>query len=311
MSRTFVFFVIVGWLGSGIAEAQTIYWTDIGSRKIQRLDLEQWSVQDLVTEGVFQPSAIALDEIRGKIYWTETSPADFQIWEADLDGRDVRFLIEGLSNPSGIAVDPQGAKIYWTDIGSRKIQRANLDGTGREDLVSAGLEQPVDLALDITHGKLYWTEASPGDYVVFRANLDGSEVQGIVEATGSPGSGIAVDPVGAKMYWTEWSPGKIRRANLDGTAPEDLVTVSVQEPVRITLDPLSDKMYWTEGSPADFMVSRANLDGSGIEFLVDSLLSPSGIAVLPRAAPVRVRPTTWTQLKQRFEGDSNNRGERP
>ena len=38
--------------------------------------------------------------------------------------------------------------MYWTDRGTRKIQRANLDGTRVEDLVT-GLSEPVGLALEI------------------------------------------------------------------------------------------------------------------------------------------------------------------
>ena len=44
-------------------------------------------------------------------------------------------------------------------------------------------------------------------------------------------------------------------------------------------------MYWTEGSPADFMISRANLDGTGGEFLITGLTSPSGIALELQAGP--------------------------
>jgi hypothetical protein len=34
-------------------------------------------------------------------------------------------------------------KLYWTDAGTGKIQRANLDGTGVEDLVSTYAAGPV------------------------------------------------------------------------------------------------------------------------------------------------------------------------
>ncbi len=66
---------------------------------------------------------------------------------------------------------------------------------------------------------------------------------------------------------------------LDGSEVEDLVTAAVIEPVRIALDIAEGKMYWTEASPADFMISRANLDGSAGEFLITGLTSPSGIAL--------------------------------
>ena len=48
-------------------------------------------------------------------------------------------------------------KMYWTDVNTDKIQRANLDGTGVEDLVT-GLSSPVGIALDLPGGKMYWVD---------------------------------------------------------------------------------------------------------------------------------------------------------
>ena len=48
--------------------------------------------------------------------------------------------------------------MYWTDLGTDKIQRANLDGSQVEDLVTTGLISPVGIALDPGAGKMYWTD---------------------------------------------------------------------------------------------------------------------------------------------------------
>ena len=282
-------------------DGQTLFWTDVGTHKIQRLNLEQGSgVQDLITTGV-TPIAIALDVANNRMYWTEGSPADYMILSAAMDGTEMRFVIEGLSSPSGIAVDSEGGKLYWTDIGSHKIQRADLDGTGIEDLVTVETQEPVDIALDIVHRKMYWTERSPGEYAVFRSNLDGTNVEGIIAGTGSGASGVAVDPDENKLYWTDRNAGKIRQSNLDGSDPVDLITTGVREPVRIALDLSRGKIYWTEASLADFMISRASLDGGGIELLLDGLISPSGIALGPADGPVVVRPSTWGRVKGVFK----------
>jgi hypothetical protein len=89
--------------------AQTIYWTDIGTSKIQRLDLNAGvGTQDLLTMGqVSTPVDVVLEPASGKMYWTEGSPADFMISRANLDGSNVELLIEGLTSPSGIALAPQ------------------------------------------------------------------------------------------------------------------------------------------------------------------------------------------------------------
>ena len=269
------------------ADAQTIYWTDIGSSKIQRVDLSAGvGVEDLLTMGrVFTPVDIVLDQAGGKMYWTESAPADFMIQRANLDGTNVELLVTGLVNPSGIALDVAGGKMYWTDIGTGKIQRANLDGSAGEDLLTVGVVfTPVDIALDVAANKIYWTQSAPADFMIQRADLDGSNVELLVTGLVNP-SGIALDVAGGRMYWTDLGTGKIQRANLDGSGVEDLVTTGVKEPVRIALDVPAGKIYWTEASPADFMISRANLDGTGVEFLITGLTSPSGIALELHAGP--------------------------
>ena len=55
-----------------------------------------------------------------------------------------------MSSPEGIAVDGVGGKIYWTDFNAGKIQRANLDGTGVEDLVTA-IPHPRFIDLNLTN----------------------------------------------------------------------------------------------------------------------------------------------------------------
>ena len=52
-----------------------------------------------------------------------------------------------MDEPYDIALDVADGKIYWTDAGTNKIQRANLDGSQVEDLVTAGLVTPFRIAL--------------------------------------------------------------------------------------------------------------------------------------------------------------------
>lgn len=73
--------------------------------------------------------------------------------------------------------------MYWTDITTRKIQRANLDGSGVQDLVT-GLSEPLGIKLDVTSGKMYWADA--GTQKIQQANLDGSSIQDLVTGLGFP-----------------------------------------------------------------------------------------------------------------------------
>jgi sugar lactone lactonase YvrE len=125
--------------------------------------------------------------------------------------------------------------MYWTDFGTDKIQRANLDGTGVVDLVTAGLITPSGIALDVSGGKMYWTDGgifSPGDEDgrIQRANLDGTVVEDLVTGLVNP-FGIALDKTGGILAQiTPGAPcltGNGRGMAFDGT---DLYYTIVGDP---------------------------------------------------------------------------------
>ena len=166
-------------------------------------------------------------------------------------------------------------KMYWTVSpfrGTNKIQRANLDGSNVEDLITTGLDWPNDIALDVGRGKMYWTDRRTDK--IQRANLDGSQVEDLI-TTGLIGPvGIALDVGRGKMYWT--GIRKIQRANLDGSQVEDFIT-GLRGPVGIALDVGRGKMYWTDWRTDK--IHRANLDGSQVEDFITGLRGPEGIAL--------------------------------
>ena len=198
----------------------------------------------------------------------------------------------GLEWPVGIALDPSAGKMYWSDDmlddgDDKTIQRANLDGSGVETVVTitgVGWSGAIHgIALDPSAGKMYWTVDAEGglDDSIQRANLDGSGVEDLVTGLDGP-SGVALDLSAGKMYWTVSSgddaDDRIQRANLDGSGVEDFVT-GLGEPFDIALDLSAGKMYWTDSFVTK--IQRANLDGSGVEDLVTGLEDPSGIALGP------------------------------
>ena len=256
-----------------------LYWTDWGTDKIQRADLDGSNVEDLVSDaGLDGPDGLALDPSGGKIYWTNVGSNKIQ--RADPDGANVEDLItSGLSVPYGLALDPSGGKMYWTNRQTSKIQRADLDGRNIEDLLTLpGLAFPGELALDVSAGKMYWT--NPGSDKIQRANLDGSNVEDLVTSGLNSPTGLALDLSGGKIYWTDRGTHKVQRANPDGSNVEDLVASGLSTPTGLALDVSGGKMYWTDVDGDK--IQRANLDGSSVEDLVtsaDGLVDPSGLAV--------------------------------
>ena len=142
---------------------------------------------------IFQPYDITLDVAEGKMYWVHGG----KIQRANLDGSDIEDLATDLRNPRNTVRDVEGDKMYWTswwftDYYQRetagKIQRANLDGSNIEDLVT-DLSFPGGIALDVINGKMYWTDS--GTDMIQRANLDGSNIENLVTDLEVP-QGIAL-----------------------------------------------------------------------------------------------------------------------
>ena len=206
-----------------------------------------------------------------KVYWTEkTGENSGTINSANLNGSDVTELVSVRSVPMGIAVDTAGRKLYWT-ASSGKIKRANLDGSGRENVVPGGLDTPMDLAL--ADGNVYWTQ---GNGSVRFASLTG-QIRSRPISTGSdtPGS-LAIS--GGKVYWTEKtaaSAGTINSANLDGTDVRELTSIR-SVPMGIAVDTARSKLYWTASSGK---VKQANLNGSGAKNVVSGLGSPGDMVL--------------------------------
>lgn len=316
-----------------------IYWTEVDWKtetgKIRRAHLDGSHVKDIVT-GLRAPTAMALDMLQRQVYWTDESTHKIQ--RADLTGRNVKDIVIGFKFPSGsgwisircldgkctgvanwkegemwlthdllirpryIALDVQRKKMYWVNDMLDHIQRANLDGSDVEDLVTSWTFSNA-LTLDRNRGKIYWTDYSMN--AIRRANLDGSHVEDLVTTMGEPVS-LALDVARGKIYWTIWSEGPgprtIQRANLDGSNIEYILTNS--EPLTsLTLDPVGAKIYWIASEPDTDIgkIQRANLDGSDIENVITGLNSPWSLAL--DFPDTHVTPsidkltTTWGKMK--------------
>jgi hypothetical protein len=85
---------------------------------------------------------------------------------------------------------------------------------------------------------------------------------------------LVVDVEAGHLYWTNMgnpsaNDGSIERSDLDGTNPTTIVPVGgTYTPKQIHLDKANGKLYWSDRE--GMRVMRVNLDGSGLETLVDT-----------------------------------------
>ena len=103
------------------------------------------------------------------------------------------------------------AFVYWTNASGGTVGRANLDGSGADQMLITGASAPEEMAVNGQH--VYWANAaaarSGGRTWMARSSTRAS-------SPAEQPSGLAVD--GQHVYWTNLSSGAIGRANLDGRA---------------------------------------------------------------------------------------------
>ena len=283
-----------------------MYWTDGVSHRIQSADLTGTDFA-ITLDGLNAPKGIVVApgltalQSAPQLYWVDNDEDVPKIQRTNRDDirtvEDLNLITEdqklvALKTPFSIALDPLAAKMYWTDIGGAgKIQRANLDGTGVENL-KGGLADPVGIALDLDNGWLYWADkVNQGIYRskedINQDNLQISANKDFSISAYQPYQ-IALDTFNGHMYWTEQGGSKIRRADLDGNIDNsfnfDPEEIAPQNPFGLAIDLVAGRMYWTERSSDEDSVGDSirstDLDGQNGQILVHSApQSLSGIAV--------------------------------
>jgi len=204
-------------------------------------------IQTLIPDVGVAPDGVAIDPVRGHIFWTYMgSSHDGEEFPAN-DGR---------------------------------IERVDLDGGHRVVIIPEGITvTPKQMQLDSARGLIYWCDRE--GMRVMRARMDGSEVTVLVQ-TGQTDEdrqdrrrhcvGVAIDPQGGHLYWTQkgkpnGNEGRIMRAGLElppGADPANRPDVEVlfddlPEPIDLEWDPERGYLYWTDRGdpPAGNTLNRA------------------------------------------------------
>jgi sugar lactone lactonase YvrE len=99
---------------------------------------------------------LAVDWIYNHIYFTDTKRYTIEIM--NFDGNMGKVLIkDNLEIPRAIALNPLEGWMFWSDWGSNpRIERAGMDGTHRQTIVSYDVKWPNGLTLDIVQKRIYW-----------------------------------------------------------------------------------------------------------------------------------------------------------
>lgn len=233
-----------------------IFWTNMGKAAdddgyITRCERDGSNLTTIVKpSGAFTPKQMKIDEVAGKIYWSDRE--GMSIRRCNLDGSSIETLVvtgdQSLNKGQashwcvGIALDPGRGHIYWTqkggdNAGEGMIRRcgvrmpAGANANTRADIETlfSHLPEPIDLDLDLKSRQMYWSDR--GDNTISRAAMDPKPgynpatrfdrtilVKGLKEAIG-----IALDLPRGRMAYTSLG-GEVGMARLDGSNAKMLAT---------------------------------------------------------------------------------------
>lgn len=101
--------------------------------------------------------------------------------------------------------------LFWSDWNEKhpKVERSNLDGSERIQIVNENLGWPNGITLDLKNMKIYWCDAKK-DKIEY-AKMDGTERRELISDNVPHVFGLTL--MGDYLYWTDWQRRAIDRAH--------------------------------------------------------------------------------------------------
>ncbi|KAG5681484.1 hypothetical protein PVAND_010916 [Polypedilum vanderplanki] len=189
-----------------------IFWSDVTEQRIYKAPIDEGTEQIVVLQDKTVTSdGLAVDWIYNHIYFTDTKRYTIEIM--NFDGNMGKVLIkDNLEIPRAIAVNPLDGWMFWSDWGSSpRIERAGMDGTHRQTIVSYDVKWPNGLTLDLVQKRVYWVDAKLN--VISSCNFDGSGRNLVLHSTDSLRHPFSITTFEDYVYWTDWDKEAVFRAN--------------------------------------------------------------------------------------------------
>lgn len=128
-----------------------------GTDRIEVSRLDTPYRKAIISEGLYEPRAIAVAPELGWMFWSDWYEKAPKIERSNLDGSDRKLIVStNLAWPNGVALDFDTRKVYWCDAKTDRIEYANMDGTERRELISDNL--PHAFGFSLMGDFLYWTD---------------------------------------------------------------------------------------------------------------------------------------------------------
>ncbi|XP_023705770.1 very low-density lipoprotein receptor isoform X4 [Cryptotermes secundus] len=189
-----------------------IFWSDVSDQKVYKAPIDEGSERTVVIKDELTTSdGLAVDWIYNHIYWTDTGKNTIEL--ANFEGGMRKVLIQdSLEEPRAIALNPIDGWMFWTDWGTEpKIERAGMDGSHRQTIVSYEVKWPNGLTLDLVKKRVYWVDAKLN--VISSCNYDGSERRVVLYSPDALQHPFSITTFEDWVYWTDWDKQAVYKAN--------------------------------------------------------------------------------------------------
>lgn len=189
-----------------------IFWSDVTDKKIYKAPIDEGNERTLViSDDITTSDGLAVDWIYNHIYWTDTGKNTIEL--ANFQGKMRKVLIkDDLEEPRAIALNPMDGWMFWTDWGvDAKIERAGMDGSHRQTIVSYEVKWPNGLTLDLVKKRVYWVDAKLN--TISSCDYNGSNRRLILYNTEYLRHPFSITTFEDWLYWTDWDKSAVFKAN--------------------------------------------------------------------------------------------------
>jgi len=217
---------IIGDLRSAIAldfdhSLELIFWSDVTLEQILVTSMTgntNGTAYEVMVPKTHTADGIAFDWIHKNLYWTDTGTDSIEVINYMRRTNQKTLLNSNLDEPRALVVDPRDDQgwMYWSDWGEGhwgegRIERAGLDGTQRQTLVSNGISWPNGLTVDYAANRLYWVDAKL--HQIESCDFNGHSRNVVLYSFTYLKHPFAVTVFEDYVYWTDWETNSIHKAN--------------------------------------------------------------------------------------------------
>ncbi len=219
----------------------------------------------------YQASVVVLGTVEARLFYIDGSGRQVN----EVQG-DVSFETDGYGY--GLAYDGVNNIFYYTDATNGLLMRADEDGGNAEE-VASGFAGPRDLALDVANGIAYVVDR-PANAVV-KVDLSSGDTETLYSTSNGLGElPVAIDYYDGNLYITcvEIDSETVWKAKADGSSIANIIGYGAGGyGYGLAIDPVNEKIYFDDQDTG--VILRSNLDGTGIETVVEKVGRVYGIVI--------------------------------